>query len=286
MNQVLLDAQAKVHSVKSNAIRAARAVITKELGVKAPLSMVHFNVVKVDTEEHDGWGWVLIDQEQAAPISAVHTGGAANHFELNTAGKDAVSKAREAEAADAPQPDAAAAKARRSAAVSDALDDPRPSDTVPTAATNLPRPSADAAKDDKMPPWGRAGKAVNLQPLAKIYPHRKDSKYGVLSVLMNRPQGMTLGEAYDAMTAPGRDWRRVVIRPALVHKINRVSGYGVRQEDWNGEDFARTGRVYEATRLGMVQGEDGSWSRGPEYDPAATLPVYFLVVPATAKQPE
>lgn len=247
-------AQTKPFATKPKAIAAARAVLWATKTIPAALSMVHFNVVEVE----NGWCWKFIPQEQAPPTP--HRPRRANGA-----------------VPDVPAAQTPAPSRRASAPARDARAAPHP----PTSG-NLPRP-VDPVKDTHMPPLGRAGKAANLPPKGRVYPPKAGSKYGTLCVLLDRPQGMTLGEAYDALTAAG-EWRRIVIRPALVYKINRVAGYGIRQEDWDGRRLLLSQRTYEAQRLGMVL-EGDEWTPGAYYNPAATLPVFFLIVPEGAKAP-
>jgi hypothetical protein len=261
-NQVLTDAQAKVHTVKSNCIRAAKTVIAKELGITAPLSMVHFNVIQ---EDGDGFRWELIDQTPGPLLGKQPN---APEPEPNTQPTPAPEPQASADSAPAPE-NAPAAR------------DPH----HPPTKGALPI-AVDAVKDAKMPPFGRDAKPVDLRPMRKIYPHKAGTKYGLLSALAARSQGLTLGEAYDVLTGPqAADWRRINIRPALLHKINRVAGYGVRQVDRTGAEFALEGRRYEALRLGMVDGEGPVMKKGPFYDEKATLPVFFLIIPEGAPAP-
>lgn len=149
-----------------------------------------------------------------------------------------------------------------------------------TQLRNNPPASDNPAKDAEMPALRKAAKALNLEPKNKVYARKEGSKQAILVDLLSRPEGATFGELYDALAATGKPWKGVTIRSGLAWDINHIAGYGVKSELFNGEEFARQGRWYEANRLG-VPGSDAQPSQAPVdgYDPELRLAVYRLTYP-------
>ena len=136
------------------------------------------------------------------------------------------------------------------------------------------------AKDAAQPALRRNIRGVQLAPKERVFPRKEGTKQAVLVDILSRPQGATFGELYDAMAAaPGKPWGGSTIRSGLAWDMNHLAGYGISSEAFNGEEFAKQGRTYEAERLG--------WRDGPAegYDPNVKLLVYRLTYPAGMTAP-
>ena len=133
-------------------------------------------------------------------------------------------------------------------------------------------------KDAEMPALRKAAKPLDLAPKKKVYARKAGTKQAILVDLLSRPEGATFAEIYDAMAATGKPWRGVTIRSGLAWDMNHVTGYGIRSEMLNGEQFDEQGRAYEAERLGVTS-SGGGREFSPGYDPELKLAVYFLTYP-------
>jgi hypothetical protein len=136
-----------------------------------------------------------------------------------------------------------------------------------------------------MPALRKAIKPVNLEPKSKVYARKAGSKQAILVDLLSRPEGATFGELYDALAQTGKPWRGVTIRSGLAWDINHIAGYGVTSELFNGEEFAKQGRTYEAERLGVQVGPRGGVTLSEGYDPELKLAVYRLSYPKGMEGP-
>lgn len=157
-----------------------------------------------------------------------------------------------------------------------------PTTPATSSLQGLPVASADPEKDAEMPQLRRNLKPLDLKPKAKVYPRKAGSKQAKLVDLLARPEGATFAELFDAMRY-GKPWKGVTVRSSLPWDLNHVAGYGITSEAFNGEQFAKAGRFYEAKRLGMVHDDrikgPFQWTPGPYYNPDVKLLVYRLAYP-------
>lgn len=193
-------------------------------------------------------------------------------------------KALEAEQAKsntpAPVPAPEPAPAPTAPVEGDKPEDEKPEPTPLTTKDNTPTPdvkpalplaSADTVKDAQMPALRKVVRPVNTAPKTRIFARKEGTKQAALVDLLSREQGATFGELYDGLKlCPGKPWTGVSIRSGLAWDVNNICGYGVASEAFNGEEFAKQGRTYEAHRLGFGT---------PAYDPAYKLLVYRLTYP-------
>jgi hypothetical protein len=276
----------QTYTTKRAAFIGARRALEKE-GVKDALHQVHFTLSQTPeglfTFEAIDLTPVITHQAgsraaaKAAQIEAVSVPGKANHFELNEAGKAAVKAAKAAVPAhiDAGGKLSAAIKKARAAEAIKAGKTP-----TPTVAPLLPIPSDNPVKDAEMPAIRRSVKLMNLPAKTRVFPRKEGSKQALLVDLLARPEGATFGELYDAMGSIGKPWQGITVRSSLPWDVNHVAGYGVVSEMFDGVEFHRMGRTYEANRLGAPGGIPG-----PAYDPSVKMAVYRLTYPQGMSAP-
>lgn len=148
---------------------------------------------------------------------------------------------------------------------------------TPAVAPALPLASDNPAKDKEMPALRKVVRLVNTQPKTRIFPRKEGTKQAALVDLLGREQGATFGELYDGLKlVDGKPWTGVSIRSGLAWDVNNICGYGVTSEAFNGEEFAKQGRAYEAHHLGFGT---------PAYNPAFKLLVYRLSYPKGMTEP-